>query len=129
MKCPHCQSHKTHKYGHQRGKQRFKCNLCNRQFVEFLSPSGYQANIKEECLKMYLNGMGFRGIQRVKGVHHTTIIKWVKELGKKAKNECNEDGAQEIPEITQLDELQTFVGKKKLKNGFGLPLINKNQEF
>lgn len=27
--------------------------------------------------------MGFRGIERVKGVHHTTIIYWVKKLGEK----------------------------------------------
>ncbi len=38
--------------------------------------------MKEECLKMYLNGMGFRGIERVKGLHHTTLITWVKQLGK-----------------------------------------------
>ncbi len=30
---------------------------------------------------MYVNGMGFRGIQRVKGVHHTTVIYWVKQTG------------------------------------------------
>ena len=57
--------------------------------------------------------MGFRAIQRIMGVHHTTIIKWVKELGKKAEKEYNEDRGQEIPEITQIDELQTFIGKKK----------------
>jgi transposase-like protein len=31
---------------------------------------------------MYVNGMGFRGIERVKNVHHTTIISWVKQVGK-----------------------------------------------
>ena len=30
---------------------------------------------------MYVNGMGFRVIKRVKGVHHTTIINWVKQIG------------------------------------------------
>jgi len=25
--------------------------------------------------------MGFRRIQRVKGVHHTTVITWVKQVG------------------------------------------------
>jgi insertion element IS1 protein InsB len=30
--------------------------------------------MKRECLKMYVNGMGFRGIERVKGVHHKTLI-------------------------------------------------------
>jgi hypothetical protein len=31
---------------------------------------------------MYVNGMGFRAIERVKNVHHPTIINWVKEVGK-----------------------------------------------
>ena len=31
---------------------------------------------------MYVNGMGLRAIERVKGVHHTTVINWVKQLGK-----------------------------------------------
>jgi len=30
---------------------------------------------------MYVNGMGFRGIERVPGVHHTTVISWVKQVG------------------------------------------------
>ena len=30
---------------------------------------------------MYVNGMGFRAIERIKGVHHTTIINWVKQVG------------------------------------------------
>ena len=33
---------------------------------------------KQTCLKMYLNSMGFRAIEKVMGVHHTTVIDWVK---------------------------------------------------
>lgn len=35
---------------------------------------GYSDEVRRECLLMYVNGMGFRGIERVKGVHHTTVI-------------------------------------------------------
>ena len=34
--------------------------------------------MKRECLKMYVNGLGFRAIERVKKVDHTTIMNWVK---------------------------------------------------
>jgi hypothetical protein len=34
-------------------------------------PLGYSEEVRRECLKMYVNGMGFRGIQRVKDVHHS----------------------------------------------------------
>jgi len=54
--------------------------------------------------------MGFRGIERVKGVHHTTIIYWVKQLGEKLPDVPKEDM---IPEVGELDELETFIGSKK----------------
>ena len=56
---------------------------------------------------MYLNGMGFPGIGRVIGIAQTTVIKWVKQVG-----ECLSDAynPKEIPQVSQLDELETFVG-------------------
>lgn len=56
--------------------------------------------------------MGFRAIERVKGVHHTTIIYWVKQL-----SQCLLDTPQysHIPEVGELDELQAFVRSKKNK--------------
>ncbi|AUB35445.1 Transposase, IS1 family [Nostoc flagelliforme CCNUN1] len=65
---------------------------------------------------MYLNGMGFRAIERIKRVHHTTIITWVKQLG---QNLADAPPIDEIPEVGELDELETFVGSKKTKFGYG----------
>lgn len=58
---------------------------------------------------MYLNGMGLRGIERVTEIHHTTIMRWIRDAGHEIPDAPE---AGEIPEITELDELQTFVGKK-----------------
>ena len=54
--------------------------------------------------------MGFRAIERVTGVDHNTVIRWVR---KSANTLPNAPEVSEIPEITEIDELQTFVGKKK----------------
>lgn len=54
--------------------------------------------------------MGFRAIERVTGVNHNTVINWVKLAD---SNLPTAPEAQEIPEITQVDLLETFVGKKK----------------
>ena len=51
--------------------------------------------------------MVFRAIERVKHVHHTTIIYWVKQLGDHLPDTPTENN---IPEVTELDELPTFVG-------------------
>ncbi len=67
---------------------------------------------------MYTNGMGFRAIERVKGVHHTTVIHWVKQVGQNLPDAYDPDKA---PEVGELDELETFVGAKKTKSGSGQP--------
>lgn len=64
--------------------------------------------------EMYVNGAGFRAIERVKKVHHTTVINWVKAIGNTMSDPPEKD---EIPEVTQIDELETFVGSKKTKFG------------
>jgi len=56
MKCPKCHSHKTHKYGHQIGKQRYKCNECGRQFIEVKTERGYDEKTKLLCLKAMQQG-------------------------------------------------------------------------
>ena len=49
-------------------------------------------------------------IERVKGVHHTTLITWVKRVGERLPNAYDPDS---IPEVGELDELETFIGQKK----------------
>lgn len=111
MKCPNCGSTKIRKNGRRRGKQNHICSQCNRQFIDvYNSSQGYSLELKQECLKMYLNGMGFRAIERVKGVHHTTVINWVKQIANQLPNAPTEDV---IPEVGELDELETFIGSKK----------------
>ena len=88
---------------------------CDRQFITEYNPhQGYDAEFKRECLKMYVNGMGFRAIERVKGVHHTTIITWVKEVGKLLPSAYDPEST---PQVGELDELETFVGHKKTRFG------------
>jgi transposase-like protein len=87
MQCPECQSTHVNKNGHKKGKQNYICVGCGRQFIDcYQLHKGYSENLKRECLKMYVNGMGFRAIERVKNVHHTTIINWVKQVGKLLPN-------------------------------------------
>jgi insertion element IS1 protein InsB len=54
--------------------------------------------------------MGFRGIERCTGVHPTTVIHWVKQLGSQLSDAPQESA---IPEVGELDELETLVGSKK----------------
>ena len=58
------------KNGHRQGKQSYLCRDCGRQFRKNPTPAGYSAEVRELCVKMYLNDMGFRAIERVTGISH-----------------------------------------------------------
>lgn len=103
----------------------YQCGFAQRVRVVWASPKfidnydasrTYSQKVKQHCLKLYVNGMGFRAVERVTGVHHTTIIYWVKQVGEKL-----EDAPEgfEIPQVGELDELETFVGAKKTSSGSG----------
>ena len=79
--------------------------------------------IKRECLEIYVNSCGFRVIERVKNVHHTTLIYWVKQIGRLL---LENPKTTEIPEITQIDKLETFVCSKKQDLGMD---CSKSQGF
>jgi hypothetical protein len=63
--------------------------------------------------------------ERIKGVHHTTLITWVRLVGKLLPDAYD---PEVMPEVGELDELQTYV-KKHTKSGCGQPLTTFGQEF
>ena len=75
---------------------------------------GYSNEVQENCLKMYLNGLGFRAIERVTGVNHNTVIRWLK---KSAVVLPDAPKVEEIPEITEIDELRSLRRSKKTRYG------------
>ena len=58
---------------------------------------------------MYVNGLGFRAIERVTGVNHNTVIRWVR---KSAITLPDTPKIEEIPEITKIDELRSLCWSK-----------------
>lgn len=108
MQCPRCQSTHIRKNGKKQSKQNHICCDCRRQFIEIYEPKGYPDEIKRECLEMYVNGLGFRAIERVKKVHHTTGINWVKQVGNSLPDVPE---YSEIPEVAELDGQSPQVGE------------------
>jgi len=71
---------------------------------------GYPDHVKEHCLHLYVEGNGLRRIERLTGVCDNTVINWIKAA---ALSLPEQPDYQEIPEVNQIDELQTYIGKKK----------------
>ena len=66
---------------------------------------------------MYLNGMGLRAIARVQNIHHTTLMNWVKNVAQLLPNAYS---PEVLPEVGELDELETFIGKKAVRTRVGV---------
>ena len=79
--CPHCQSKKTRKNGHQYGVQRFVCNNCKKNFR--VSTGSATAHLqKKELLKVYiphfLNGYSLVKCAQLTGISKQTSFLFYK---------------------------------------------------
>ena len=74
MNCPHCQKENIVKNGSSmHGRQRFLCRECHRTFGE---KDGRRvcADTQAQARRLYLEGVGFRGIERLRGVSHVSVM-------------------------------------------------------
>ena len=117
MQCPRCQDTEIVKAGFQSGRQRFKCRLCGRLFVEG-AQRGFPEEVKAKAIALYLEGLGFRAIGRLLGASNVAVLKWVK----KAAQELPEPETPAFVDVLELDELHHFVKKRAKKSGCGLLL-------
>ena len=72
-----------------------------------------------ECIKLYLEGVGFRGIARLTGVSHVIVQHWVKQLGDKIEALRPETGEVTQVNIMEIDEMWHFIQKKHKNAGSG----------
>src|SRR5712672_2940086 len=79
MTCHNCSSicKKFGKFGPKR-IQRYRCNQCRKTFSEAqdkpLDDMRVSLDRAEMCLKLMLEGMSIRSIQRITGLHQETIL-------------------------------------------------------
>ncbi len=112
-RCPHCQrTEQQVRAGiNASGSQRYKCKVCKRRYTPELNENGYPQAIRQQVIRMYVDGMNFRRIGRTLGVNHQSVINWVNDHVVTLPDEP--PLPDESPEVAELDELFTFIGEKK----------------
>ena len=121
MNCPHCKTKNIVKNGNsQHGRQRFLCRDCQRTFG-VADRRRVCAATQAQARRLYLEGVGFRGIERLLGVSHVSVMNWVKAQARSLPPLPGVDPAE--VEWVECDELCTFIGKKKPFAGSGGLLI------
>src|SRR5436190_10379834 len=113
-KCPYCGQHNyVTKAGTNRtGSQRMRCHSCRRYFTPNPKPMGYEQATREMAVRLYLEGMSFRGVGKVLSVHYLSVINWVNAHAASRPEKLTDSTPAETIET---DELYTFVGQKNVR--------------
>src|SRR5690606_18447650 len=110
--CPYCQSSDEQvKNGRNpSGTQRYQCNHCQRSYTPQRKPHGYGPEVRQQAIQLYVEGVNLRRIGRILGVNHQTVANWVTAHVRQLPPAPVPDK----PEVVELDELFTVVGKTPL---------------
>ena len=116
MKCPHCQNEeKQVKVGfNPSGSQRYLCRDCNRKYTPAPNVSGYTASVRQQAVKMYLDGINQRRIARQLGVSQGSVSNWARAYAHQLP--ATEHQPETPVDVAEMDEVFTFVGEKKTES-------------
>ncbi len=128
--CKTCQSEHIVKNGLQDGVQRYKCKNCGSVFRG--KTAKYSADFKLDTMMMYINSMGIRAIARVKKIHNSLVSLWIRQIGEVVQEAFVEKIQEVEPKninIVELDELFTYIKKKKIKRIYSVLLTETGLEL
>jgi transposase-like protein len=122
MECRHCESANLVKSGIVQCKQRYKCKDCGKTTRENDARVKYPPDKKLRVLKMYLENMGIRSIERLEGVPNPLIIRWIRNsaslISGLLKSPAPPEKLEDV-EIMEMDELYSFIKKNEAESTYG----------
>ena len=105
-------------------KQRYKCKDCGCNFTQD-HKRGASLQTKLQALQLYLEGVGFRAIGRIMGIHNVTVLNWIRTMGESVKSYVQTEMPEDIRDVdfVEMDEMWHFTVKKNENHGSGSLLI------
>src|SRR6185503_1556528 len=122
MTCHNCKI-EAKKYGKDRkGNQRYRCAQCRKTFQEMkenvLGNMRISLDKAETCLKLMLEGMSIRSIQRITGLHQETILNLLVLAGERCERLMKRKINGVMVKDVEADEIWGFVGMKQRAKNF-----------
>ena len=118
MHCRKCGSEAFVKNGFVAGVQRYKCKECGFQFTRE-TPHGKPMKDKILALVLYLSGLSMTMIGKIIGVSTQSVMRWIKMFYDKFVENESQANIEEI----EVDEMVSYINKKKIISGSGKLLI------
>jgi len=79
-KCPYCGSDTRQvKAGMANDVQRYKCMTCQRRYTIEHQDRGYPADVRQEAVRLFDQGIKLRQIAKQLGVNHQSVANWMRE--------------------------------------------------
>lgn len=89
-----------------------QCQVCGRRYTPDPTEHGYPEAVRQQAIKLYMDGMNFRRIACHLEVHHKTVMLWVSARA----YQLPDPALPAQHDILEQDELFTFIGQKKTKS-------------
>lgn len=118
MECPLCGHLKVHKHSKtSNGFQRYCCPSCQQPFNERFDTLYYYRYVSPEQIDQVLQapseGTSLRGISRISGLAHNTVVSLIRSSSSKAQLVHNDPVEAVETEEVSGDELWSFGQKNK----------------
>jgi transposase len=82
--------------------QRVRCRACNHHYTPVPKPLSYTEDVRTQALNLYVDGLNFRRIARMLGVHYERVINWVNAVADRLPDPAP---APSETQTVELDEL------------------------
>ena len=117
MTCHNCRIECKRKGHDRKGNQRYQCRQCSKWFQEPqdkpLEGMYLPVEKAEAILKMLVEGMSVRTIERLTDVHRDTILRLLVLVGEKCERIMGRYVRNVQVRDVEMDEVWSFIGKKE----------------
>ncbi len=124
--CPKCNSDKAVKSGIIDERQRYKCKECGYHFTVNKLGKAIDKYYVVKALQLYMEGIGYREIERILGVSHVSVMNWVKQYKVKAPENYD---YQPTYQVLNHAELMRLMAKKENLRGYGIIITELGDKF
>lgn len=96
------------------GSQKYRCNECKTIYTPAPNLNGYPRETQLLSIRMYVEGNSYNAIGWILKVNPQSVVNWVKAH----IASLPATSVPGRPRTAELDELYTFIGKKKTRSTF-----------
>lgn len=123
--CPWCKGTNYCKNGFSAGRQRYLCRGCHKNFSVFKKGKSLESQYLTRAFQLYLEGVGFRAIERILGIGHVTVMYWVRKYGLRVPPKRPPAQVRQV----EMDELFHFIREKKDESSSGWWCVESPSSF